>query len=74
MTEETMLDIAGATKWFNNHGYPYSYRQVQRMATNHRCGFRLGPDGKKLWVPLSALEEFLKPGQIGDQPQNEPRV
>jgi len=57
--DEMMLDIDGAWKWLEAHGMPYTFRQVQRMASNHKLPFRRGPDGKRLFVPQSALQAFL---------------
>jgi hypothetical protein len=31
------------------------------MASSRKLPFRKGPDGKRLFVPISALEKFLKP-------------
>ena len=62
MAQERMLDIQGAMEWLNEHGFNYTYRQVQRMSSDRRLPFRRGPDGKKRFVPESALREFLKPG------------
>jgi len=48
-----MLDIPATLEWLNKHGFGYTLRQVKRMATTKRLPFRLGPDGRRLFVPLS---------------------
>jgi hypothetical protein len=56
---KTMLDIPATLEWLNARGFNYNLRQVQRIANERKLPFRVGPDGRRLFVSLSALESLV---------------
>lgn len=65
-TTETMLDLEGARQWLDAHGMHYEVPQMKRMMANKKLPFRTGPCGRRKFVPVSALEKFLQPGELAN--------
>lgn len=64
---DRVLDLHAVLERLNERGYNFTFRQVQRWASNRRLPVARGPDNKKLYVRETDLEKFI------DAPPGRPR-
>lgn len=62
-TNDRVYDLEAAQKWLAEHGMVYNTSQMKRIMHTKKLPFRLGPNGRKKYVPESALLKFVAPAE-----------